>query len=145
MIWIDVVTQVSDEIVQAFQRLFPQLSPETPPGRPELEEIVASPGCAILVARDSTQGEKIVGTLTLAQYQVPNGKHAWIEDVVVDGPARRQGIGEALTLAAIERARAAGVKEVNLTSRPARQEANRLYQRLGFELRQTNLYRLSLK
>jgi len=65
--------------------------------------------------------------------------------VVVDGPARRQGIGEALTLAAIERARAAGVKEVNLTSRPARQEANRLYQRLGFELRQTNLYRLSLK
>ena len=145
MVWIDEVIKVNDEIVQAFQRLFPQLSPETPPGRTELEEVVALQDCAILVARDAAQGDKIVGTLTLAVYRVPNGKHAWIEDVVVDGPARRQGIGEALTLAAIERARSCGAKEVNLTSRPARQEANRLYQRMGFELRQTNLYRLSLK
>jgi ribosomal protein S18 acetylase RimI-like enzyme len=144
MVWIDTVTQVSDEIGEAFQRLFPQLSPAVPPERAQLEEIVASPACTILLARDDQQDGKIVGTLTLVMYRVPNGKHAWIEDVVVDERSRRQGIGEMLTWSAIERAKAAGAKSVDLTSRPVRQDANRLYQRMGFVLRNSNLYRFEL-
>jgi ribosomal protein S18 acetylase RimI-like enzyme len=70
---------------------------------------------------------------------------AWIEDVVVDTEERGKGIGEALTLAALDRARVEGAKPVDLTSRPSREAANRLYQRVGFQSRQTNLYRFDIK
>ena len=58
---------------------------------------------------------------------------------------RGRGIGEALTRAALERARQEGARTVDLTSRPTREAANRLYQRVGFKLRQTNLYRYDLE
>jgi ribosomal protein S18 acetylase RimI-like enzyme len=69
---------------------------------------------------------------------------AWIEDVVVDDAARGHGVGEALNLAAIEESRKRGAKNVSLTSRSSREAANRLYQRLGFEPYETNLYRFVL-
>ena len=87
---------------------------------------------------------RIVGSLTLATYTIPTGLKAWIEDVVVDGDARGHGVGEALNRAALDEARRRGAKEVDLTSRPSREDANRLYVRLGFEARQTNVYRYTL-
>ena len=132
---------ITDEVVAAFARLIPQLSLAAPPGRQELEEILASQSSTLWVAKKAGQ---IIGTLTLVVFRTPTGRHAWIEDVVVDAAERRQGIGEALTRAALQRAADLGIKAVDLTSRPSRQEANQLYLRLGFKLRQTNLYRFNL-
>ncbi|MBW3611892.1 MAG: GNAT family N-acetyltransferase [Actinomycetota bacterium] len=135
------VTVVTPDVVAAFARLVPQLSRSSPPpGEAELAEMVASPATTLLVAR--IDGE-IVGTLTLALFRIPTGLRAWIEDVVVEESARGAGVGEALTRAALERATAAGARSVDLTSRPSREAANRLYRRLGFEARDTNVYRHS--
>jgi ribosomal protein S18 acetylase RimI-like enzyme len=138
------ITEVTDELVEAFERLTPQLSPScAPPTRAELAEIVSSDACSLLVARDG--GGEIVGSLTLVAFRIPTGIRAWIEDVVVDEKVRRRGIGEALTRAAIKRAAELGAKTVDLTSRPSREAANRLYQRVGFVKRETNVYRYNLE
>jgi len=135
-------TEVTDELVAAFQRLIPQLSSSNkPPSRAELMEIVSSPASVILLARDPERQGEIVGTLTLVLFRIPTGRRAWIEDVVVDSDARGKGVGELLNRAALQRAAAYGAKTVDLTSRPARAAANRLYKRLGFVLRESNLYR----
>lgn len=131
---------VTPEMVEAFARLVPQLSSSSPnPSAADLEAIVASSASVLFVATDPNGA--IVGSLTLALFRVPTGVRAWIEDVVVDESARGAGAGEALVLAALARADAAGAKSVDLTSRPSREGANRLYLRLGFEPRQTNVYR----
>ena len=88
-------------------------------------------------------GDDIVGLLTLAIFRVPTGIRAWIEDVVVDERVRGQGIGETLNKEALMEARRRGAKTVDLTSRPSREAANRLYQRIGFVRRDTNVYRFS--
>ncbi len=138
------VTEVTPEVIAAFQRLVPQLSASNPPpDAAELAEIVHSPATVLFVARDAERGE-IVGSLTLALFRIPTALRAWIEDVVVDAAARNQGIGELLTRAAIARAAQAGATTVDLTTRPARQAANRLYQRMGFVQRETNVYRYNL-
>jgi ribosomal protein S18 acetylase RimI-like enzyme len=85
-----------------------------------------------------------VGSLTLATFPIPTGVRAWIEDVVVDSGARGHGVGEALNRAAIDEARSRGAITVELTSRPSRESANRLYLRLGFEPRETNVYRYTI-
>ena len=138
---IDIVTEVSDELVAAFDRLIPQLSTSAPPpGRDGLSTIIDRPDCVLFVARIDGA---IVGSLTLAMYPLPTGRKAWIDDVVVDGEARGRGVGEALSRAALDEARRRGAKEVDLTSRPTREAANRLYQRLGFVPRDTNVYRFT--
>ncbi len=135
-------TEVSPELIRAFERLIPQLSSSSPPpGAGALAEMVASPASVLLVAHDGSGS--IVGSLTLAVFRVPTGLRAWIEDVVVDESARGTGAGEALVHAAIDRANAVGARTVDLTSRPSREAANRLYRRVGFELRTTNVYRWS--
>lgn len=141
-IQISEITQVNEEVVFAFQRLIPQLSTiNAPPTQEDLMGILTAPGTTLLVARHARFGEEIMGSLTLIVYQIPTGRRARIEDVIVDARARGMGIGEALTALAIQRAFAAGAANVELTSNPARLAANRLYQRLGFSLRQTNVYR----
>jgi len=135
------VTDLTDEIYTAIQRLVPQLSVSPPPTRQELQEIIQSPGTVLFLARDREPGNEIVGAAVLVLFRIPTGVSARIEDVVVDERLRRKGIGEALTRHALERARLAGAPWVDLTSNPARLDANRLYQRMGFEPRQTNLYR----
>jgi len=136
-------SEVDAELVEAFALLVPQLSSSSPPpGRAHLEAIAASEASVLLVARDGSG--RILGTLTLAVFRVPTGLLAWIEDVVVDETARGSGAGAALVRAALDRARSAGAKSVDLTSRPSREAANRLYQRMGFETRSTNVYRYSL-
>ena len=144
------------------------------PGGPEVGEIVNSPATVLFVARDELAGDQIrpddawqrdqatgaaghaggpgqvgragpiVGMLTLAIFRIPTGIRAWVEDVVVDGASRGRGVGEALTQAAVAFAGARGALTVDLTSRASREAANRLYQRIGFELRDTNVYRLKL-
>jgi ribosomal protein S18 acetylase RimI-like enzyme len=136
---VEEVTGVDDDLVSAIAGLVPQLSSSPPPGRSELTEVVESEAAALLVAR--TDARTIVGSLTLVLFRVPTGIRAWIEDVVVDEAARGAGVGEALVRAALSRAAAAGARSVDLTSRPSRESANRLYQRLGFEARSTNVYR----
>jgi ribosomal protein S18 acetylase RimI-like enzyme len=143
---IEKVSEVTDELVAAFERLIPQLSSSNPPPtRDEIGEIVASPATVLLIARDPNRNDEIVGALTLALFRIPTGLRAWIEDVIVDTSSRGQGIGETLCMAAIEHAREAGTTTVDLTSRPSREAANRLYQRIGFEQRQTNVYRYNLR
>ncbi len=135
---IEVVSEASDEVREALQRLLPQLSSSPPPTAEQLHEMVTHPDSVLFVARlDGV----IVGSLTLVQYRIPTGLKAWIEDVVVDQAARGHGIGELLNQAALDEAQRRGHKGVSLTSRPSREAANRLYQRLGFTLRQTNVYR----
>ena len=134
------VTEVTDELVEAFVLLVPQLSSSSPPtSREDLTSIVDSEADTLFVARD--RDGRIVGSLTLAVFRIPTGVRAWIEDVVVDGAARGQGVGDALVDAAVAKAAGAGARTVDLTSRPTRESANRLYVRKGFELRTTNVYR----
>ncbi len=131
--------EVTDNLVEAFTRLIPQLSRKSRiPSASELEEIVSSDASTLLLAYD---GDRIVGSLTLVMFHIPTGLRAWIEDVVVDETARRQGVAEALNREALRRATEAGARTVELCSRPSREAANRLYQKLGFKERDTNVYR----
>ena len=140
---VEEAAEVTPELVEAMARLVPQLSRSSPPpGRRVLEEMVSAPGTRLLIARLGGGGP-IVGTLTLVLFRIPTGMRAWIEDVVVDESARGRGTGEALTRAAIRLAAEAGARTVDLTSRPSREAANRLYRRLGFRPRDTNVYRYS--
>ena len=144
MVRIEQVSQVKDDLVQAIINLFPQLTQYSPlPDQKAIQEIVNSQATSLWVAINDR--EKIIGMLSLAIYRTPTGVHAWIEDVVVDQNARRQGIARALTTSACAYAREKGAKAVSLTSRPVREAANILYQKLGFERVETNLYRLNLK
>lgn len=137
---VEIVEHPTEEVVAAFARLIPQLSSAGPPDLEALARILAS-GATVFVARVDTE---IVGSLTLVLYRIPTGLKAWIEDVVVDSAARGHGIGDALSRAALEEARRQGAKAVSLTSRPSREVANRLYHRLGFVARDTNVYRYDL-
>ncbi len=139
---IEIASEVSDELVQAFARLIPQLSKSSPPPTAdEVGQMVRSDASDVLVARlDGV----IVGTLTLVTFRIPTGVRAWIEDVVVDDAARGHGVGDTLNRFALDLARQKGAKTVDLTSRPSREAANRLYQRIGFQPRDTNVYRYDL-
>lgn len=135
-------TEASAALLQALHRLIPQLSSSaTPLTLEELAAIVGSDASVLLVARDGEGDGEVLGALTLAVFRVPTGVRAWIEDVVVDETSRGRGVGAALVRAALARAEQTGARSVDLTSRPSRDAANRLYLRLGFEQRQTNVYR----
>jgi len=140
---IKAATEATAELAAAFGRLIPQLSAATPPDLAALREILASPSNTVLLAYDLASG-KIVGTLTLVVSRIPTAIRAWIEDVVVDSAARGRGVGEALTREGLRLAAERGAASVELTSRPAREAANRLYERLGFVRRATNVYRYSV-
>lgn len=136
---------LAPELMSACERLVPQLAPHArTPTLEELHAIVDSPSTTLLVARTDAGTGQIVGMLTLTQLRIPSGLRVTIEDVVVDEAARGAGIGEALTREALRLARARGATSVDLTSNPARESANRLYQRLGFTRRETNVYRFDL-
>jgi ribosomal protein S18 acetylase RimI-like enzyme len=142
---ITTATTITDELIEATQRLIPQLSSSAAvPSAEQLREIVASPCTTLLLARDRSQQGRIVGCLTVAVFRIPTGVRAWVEDVIVDSALRGRGVGEALSREAVRTARSRGAQTVELTSRPSRETANRLYQRLGFQLRDTNVYRYSV-
>ena len=134
--------EVTEEVVAAVGALLPQLARDAAPHAENLARIVAADSATLLVARDD--GGPILGILTMLVYPTATGIQARIEDVVVDTAARGRGIGEALTRAALDRAAPAGARHVDLTSSPLREAANRLYRRVGFVRRETNLYRYEL-
>lgn len=143
MIRVEQVKEVNTEIVQAIQNLFPQLTQFSPiPDEEALQKMIDSQTTSLWIARNA--GGEIIAMLCMAIYRTTTGIHAWIEDVVVDQKARRQGVARQLTQAALEFAHQNGAKAVSLTSRPEREAANQLYQKLGFELVNTNLYRKNL-
>jgi len=141
-IHIEAVTAVTPQVEAAVQRLMPQLRPGArAPGREALVDVLADPSTTLLAACD---GGSIVGLAVVAVYRRLSGVSAHLHDVVVDGAARRRGGGGALVEAAIEVARRRGAYSLELTSAPWREEANRLYPRLGFQRRDTNVYWLRL-
>jgi ribosomal protein S18 acetylase RimI-like enzyme len=134
---------VDDEFVGALHRMIPQLAPGAPlPTREHLDEVVRCATNTVLAARI---GDSTVGTLTLTMVHTPTVLMGWIADVVVDNEIRGRGIGEMLVRRALAVAAEKGAKYVDLSSRPAREAANRLYQRIGFNKRETNYYRYLLK
>jgi ribosomal protein S18 acetylase RimI-like enzyme len=142
VIAVEAATSVDDELVAAVGRLIPQLSSSSPPPtKAALARLVADTGATLFVARDDG---RVVGMLTLITFEIPTAVRAWIEDVVVDETARGQGVAAALVQAAVEDAETRGARTVDLTSRPDREAANRLYVRMGFEARATNVYRRTL-
>lgn len=139
---IEIATSATDELVTAFASLIPQLSSSAAPVTLEaLQSVIDDEAITVFVARHD---EKIVGTLSLAIFHIPTGVRAWIEDVVVDDAARGLGVGLALTQAAIDYATTHGARSVDLTSRASRTAAHRLYEKAGFVIRETNVYRFDL-
>jgi len=138
---VQIATEYSPELLAALHHLVPQLSSTASPvTETELREILDADATTLLIA---VEGDRIVGTLTLVVFPIPTGVRAWIEDVIVDESVRGRGVGELLTNFALAHAQVHGAKSVDLTSRPTREAANRLYVRAGFELRETNVYRYS--
>lgn len=139
---VSIATQATEEVVEAFRRLIPQLSTSaSPPDRQGLSEIISAPSNTVLLARDGSDGARIVGTLTLVMFRIPTALRAWIEDVVVDSGARGRGVGEALTEEAVRIAQSRGARTIDLTSRRSREAAHRLYEKVGFAVRDTSVYR----
>lgn len=137
------VKELSSDLVTAVARLMPQLSSSaSAPTAAQLEELINSEASTLYVARLTPPGG-IVGMLTLSVYRIPTGVNAVIEDVVVDQAARGGGVGSSLIRAALDEAKRRGARHVDLTSRPSRDAANRLYTRVGFEKRATNVYRFT--
>ena len=129
----------ADELVAAFEQLIPQLSSSNPPPSKETLAFIASSEASHLLI--AVEDGRIYGSMTLVVFTIPTGVRAWIEDVVVDGDARGKGVGALLNQTALDMAKEMGATTVDLTSRPSREAANRLYKRLGFEARETNVYR----
>jgi ribosomal protein S18 acetylase RimI-like enzyme len=141
---VEIATSSTPALVEAVQRLVPQLSRSNPPPTAErVAEIVSSPATDLFLATDDDG--TVLGMATLAVFRIPTALRAWIEDVVVDEAARGRGVGAALNRAMVDRARDLGCATVDLTSRPSREAANRLYQKLGFRPRETNVYRFDLR
>lgn len=140
------VTEYSENVEKAIVRLLPQLSPSAIiPTSDEIRDLIRANAPILLIASDDEANDEIVGMLTLVVFRIPTGMRAWIEDVVVDTSQRGKGTGEKLVRKAIERAQQAGVKTIDLTSRPSREAANRLYRRCGFIARDTNIYRYTIE
>ncbi|CAK7287457.1 GNAT family N-acetyltransferase [Streptomyces misionensis] len=138
---VEVVREVGQELVDAFGRLLPQLSRTAEPlDRAAIDRMVACDANTVLVARTP---EAIVGALVLVLLPLPSGLRARVEDVVVDGAARGRGVAGLLLEEAVRLARKAGARTVDLTSRPDRTAANRLYDRVGFRPRESTVYRLA--
>jgi ribosomal protein S18 acetylase RimI-like enzyme len=134
-------TTADAELVAALGHLIPQLSKSPPPDAAALAAILAQPDMHVLVAREH---DAIAGVAFVLVYRVATGAQARLDDVIVDDAHRGRGIGDALVREAIAIARTAGAKAIHLTSNASRKAANRLYQRLGFERRDSNVYRLAL-
>ena len=140
---IDIASSATEELLNGLNNLVPQLSSSAAPLTiGDVEALIANPAVSVFVAKN---GGAIVGTLTLVVFPIPSGLRAWIEDVVVDEGARGLGAGAALTEAAVAESKKRGARSIDLTSRPSREVANAMYVKLGFEQRETNVYRLSLK
>jgi ribosomal protein S18 acetylase RimI-like enzyme len=135
---VEQVDELTQELGDALRRLLPQLSASATFDADLLHRVVEHEASTLLVARVAGS---VRGALTLVMYPLPTGIRAHIDDVVVDEEARGQGVGAALVRAALDLAESRGARTIDLTSRPSRAAAIRLYERLGFVRRDSNLYR----
>ena len=147
---VELITAATPEIHEAMERLIPQLSRSAAPmSEADVQRFLSQDSVHLFAFRpdeaDAQGNRPILGMLSLVAFEIPTGVRAWVEDVVVDEAARGQGAGFALVEAAVEHAKNVGARTVDLTSRPSREAANRLYQRAGFQLRETNVYRVTLE
>ncbi|MBF0968650.1 N-acetyltransferase [uncultured Actinomyces sp.] len=147
---VELITAATPEIHEAMGRLIPQLSRSAAPmSEADVQRFLSQDSVHLFAFRpdeaDAQGNRPILGMLSLVAFEIPTGVRAWVEDVVVDEAARGQGAGFALVEAAVEHAKKVGARTVDLTSRPSREAANRLYQRAGFQLRETNVYRVTLE
>ena len=147
---VELITAATPEIHEAMGRLIPQLSRSAAPmSEADVQRFLSQDRVHLFAFRpdeaDAQGNRPILGMLSLVAFEIPTGVRAWVEDVVVDEAARGQGAGFALVEAAVEHAKKVGARTVDLTSRPSREAANRLYQRAGFQLRETNVYRVTLE
>jgi GNAT superfamily N-acetyltransferase len=142
MVRIEAVTEATPEVHAALAHLLPQLNDQLPvPTMERLQALVADPAATLLLARD---GEEVVGTTTVIVYTTPFWIKARLDEVVVDESARGKGVGAALVSAALNVAREKGAQVAELQSGLQREAANRLYPRMGFKRRETNVYRIVL-
>ena len=140
---VEEITEYSPDVLETLRNFLPQLSKNAVlPSESQARRIIESDASHLFFARE---GEFILGMLTIVIFPIPTGVRAWIEDVVVDKSGRGKGVGEALSQHALLLARSEGAKTVDLTSRPSRESANRLYQRIGFVPRDTNVYRFEVE
>ena len=147
---VELITAATPEIHEAMGRLIPQLSRSAAPmSEADVQRFLSQDSVHLFAFRpdeaDAQGNRPILGMLSLVAFEIPTGVRTWVEDVVVDEAARGQGAGFALVEAAVEHAKNVGARTVDLTSRPSREAANRLYQRAGFQLRETNVYRVTLE
>lgn len=134
--------EFTEHVANELRRLLPQLSSSVePPNDDYIKRIIDSDASHLLVA---LEGDSILGFLTVVIFPIPTGVRVWIEDVIVDSAARGKGVGEQLSRFALDMAREQGARTVELTSRPSREAANRLYKRVGFVERETNVYRYTI-
>ena len=139
---VNVAIYASEELLTQINRLLPQLSSSAGPLNLEsLRDLLDSSAVTLFVA---THEGRTIGMLTLVIFPLPTGIRAWIEDVVVDADSRGLGLGRLLTVTALDHASRHGAISVDLTSRPSREAANSLYRKVGFVLRETNVYRINL-
>lgn len=142
MVEIYEIINPEEQVLSAINQLLPQLSKSSPSISLEyLETLSSSNNTKLFVAKES---DSILGMLSVVFCMIPTGTKAWIEDVVVDKEARGKGIGKALMNHALKEAKNRGAKSVDLTSRPSRETANELYKSIGFQVRETNIYRYRL-
>src|SRR5437660_4691941 len=144
MIRIQVVREATPDRQSALARLLPQLNPNLEvPDMERLRRLIADPAVTLLLAVD---GDDIVGTTTVIVYTTPFWIKARLDEVVVDDSARGKGVGEALIKAALDIGRERGAQVAGLQSGrgPARQAAHRLYLRLGFKIRDSDVLRIVL-
>ena len=140
---IEAAKHASPDLLSAVTSLLPQL---TSSGRlitaNELSMMISSPLTTLLLAKD---GDKIVGMISLSVVQMPTGLRSYLEDLVIDSSYRQRGAATALLQAALDLARDSGARTMDMTSRPSRAGAIRLYERLGFEHRDTNAFRFTFR
>lgn len=139
MIEISELIEADENTLSSVNHLLPQLSRSARMITLDRLQTLVSSDCSRLYL--AKEGDHIHGMLSLVVFPIPTGTKAWVEDVVVDGGARGKGVGKSLMRHAMDEARRLGAKAVDLTSRPSREAGNKLYQSLGFQVRQTNVYR----
>ena len=140
------VSEVTEELYNAVKSLIPQLGVhKVCPTWAELNALVCAESATLLIARYPDEASEIAGMLTLTVYRVPTGMRSIVEDVIVDEKLRRRGIAEALMRRAIGLAGQAGASVLTLSSNHTREAANKLYQSMGFQKRETNSYLYKIK
>ncbi|MDA7790670.1 GNAT family N-acetyltransferase [Opitutales bacterium] len=139
MIRIRKVSEQTEKDLREINNLIPQLSQSAKLlTKAEFTSLLNAESTHLYFAEDK---EQVLGMLSLVTFPIPTGLRGWVEDVVVDTTARGKGVGKLLTMHALKEAQKMGVLTIDLTSRPSRDVANRLYQSVGFSARVTNVYR----